>query len=286
MFLGRDMGHQRDYSEEVAEIVDEEVRILIETAHDEAWEILDENRDVLDDLVARAAREGDARQGGDRADLRAAREAPARSVWLSSAGAPGVRPPAGRDRQGARAARPATARPNGSQRARPTAQRPGRRATPRRARRRDTDAAPSPGLGRTAPWSTASPARGRVRARTTPSAPRRPSASSSLAIGEDPERDGLLETPARVARMYAEVFAGLRQRARGRPHHDLRARSRRDGARARHRGVQPAASTTWCRSSARPTSATSRAPTAASPGCPSSPGWSTSSPSGRRCRSG
>jgi GTP cyclohydrolase I len=32
-----------------------------------------------------------------------------------------------------------------------------------------------------------------------------------VAIGEDPGRDGLLETPARVARMYAEVFAGLRQ---------------------------------------------------------------------------
>jgi GTP cyclohydrolase IA len=32
-----------------------------------------------------------------------------------------------------------------------------------------------------------------------------------LAIGEDPERDGLIDTPARVARMYAEQFAGLRQ---------------------------------------------------------------------------
>ncbi|HWL43930.1 MAG TPA: GTP cyclohydrolase I FolE [Ilumatobacter sp.] len=31
------------------------------------------------------------------------------------------------------------------------------------------------------------------------------------AIGEDPARDGLLETPARVARMYAEVTAGLRE---------------------------------------------------------------------------
>lgn len=29
------------------------------------------------------------------------------------------------------------------------------------------------------------------------------------AIGEDPDRDGLVDTPARVARMYAEVFAGL-----------------------------------------------------------------------------
>ena len=32
-----------------------------------------------------------------------------------------------------------------------------------------------------------------------------------LAVGEDPERDGLLDTPARVARAYAEQFAGLRQ---------------------------------------------------------------------------
>jgi len=32
-----------------------------------------------------------------------------------------------------------------------------------------------------------------------------------IAIGEDPERDGLQQTPARVARMYAEVFAGLRE---------------------------------------------------------------------------
>ena len=28
-------------------------------------------------------------------------------------------------------------------------------------------------------------------------------------VGEDPDREGLLETPARVARMYEEIFAGL-----------------------------------------------------------------------------
>src|ERR1700721_4058404 len=33
-----------------------------------------------------------------------------------------------------------------------------------------------------------------------------------IAIGEDPDRDGLRDTPARVARAYAEQFAGLRQR--------------------------------------------------------------------------
>src|SRR5262249_28454584 len=32
-----------------------------------------------------------------------------------------------------------------------------------------------------------------------------------LAVGEDPDREGLRETPDRVARMYAEVFAGLHQ---------------------------------------------------------------------------
>jgi GTP cyclohydrolase I len=31
------------------------------------------------------------------------------------------------------------------------------------------------------------------------------------AIGEDPERDGLLDTPSRVARMYEDIFAGLRE---------------------------------------------------------------------------
>src|SRR4051794_40571810 len=32
-----------------------------------------------------------------------------------------------------------------------------------------------------------------------------------IAVGEDPDRDGLLETPQRVARMYEELFAGLHQ---------------------------------------------------------------------------
>ena len=50
-FLGRNYGHQRDYSEEVAGIVDSEIRVLIENAHQEAYEILVANREILDDLV-------------------------------------------------------------------------------------------------------------------------------------------------------------------------------------------------------------------------------------------
>jgi cell division protease FtsH len=51
VFMGRDMGHGRDYSEQIASVVDSEVRTLVENAHHEAWEILVEYRDVLDDLV-------------------------------------------------------------------------------------------------------------------------------------------------------------------------------------------------------------------------------------------
>ena len=51
VFLGRDVGHQRDYSESVAGRIDVEVRTLMEKAHDEAWEILVQYRHVLDRLV-------------------------------------------------------------------------------------------------------------------------------------------------------------------------------------------------------------------------------------------
>jgi len=50
-FLGMERSHARDYSEEIASAIDEEIRRLIESAHDEAWEVLVEYRDVLDNLV-------------------------------------------------------------------------------------------------------------------------------------------------------------------------------------------------------------------------------------------
>jgi cell division protease FtsH len=50
-FLGRDMGASRDYSDTIAETIDEEVRALIDHAHDEAWQVLNTNRDTLDRLA-------------------------------------------------------------------------------------------------------------------------------------------------------------------------------------------------------------------------------------------
>jgi cell division protease FtsH len=84
VFLGRDVGHERDYSEEVAGVVDDEVRRLIEAAHDEAWEVLVENRQVLDDLVVALLE----RETLNREDLATIFEPvikrPERPVWLSS----------------------------------------------------------------------------------------------------------------------------------------------------------------------------------------------------------
>ena len=50
-FMGRDYGHTRDYSESVAAIIDSEIRSLIETAHQEAFDILVANRSILDQMV-------------------------------------------------------------------------------------------------------------------------------------------------------------------------------------------------------------------------------------------
>jgi cell division protease FtsH len=50
-FFGREFTQHRDYSEDIAAAIDEEVRSLIETAHHEAYQILLENRTVLDSLV-------------------------------------------------------------------------------------------------------------------------------------------------------------------------------------------------------------------------------------------
>ena len=50
-FLGRDFGHTKNYSEDVAAIIDEETKKLLANAHQEAFDILEENRDVLDALV-------------------------------------------------------------------------------------------------------------------------------------------------------------------------------------------------------------------------------------------
>jgi cell division protease FtsH len=93
-FLGREMGHQRDYSEEVAGLVDEEVKKLIETAHNEAWEILVENRDVLDNLVLELLEKETLNKEQIAEIFRSIVRRPARPAWTgSSRRTPSTRPP-------------------------------------------------------------------------------------------------------------------------------------------------------------------------------------------------
>src|SRR5581483_6090004 len=64
IFLGREIGEQKNYSEKIAETIDEEIRRLIEHAHDEAMQILADNRHILDllseELIKRETLEGEA----------------------------------------------------------------------------------------------------------------------------------------------------------------------------------------------------------------------------------
>src|SRR5699024_8883861 len=52
-FYGRDMGSGRDYSDELAFVVDKEVRKLLDDAHAEAYWVLNKNRDILDHLASK-----------------------------------------------------------------------------------------------------------------------------------------------------------------------------------------------------------------------------------------
>jgi cell division protease FtsH len=51
MFLGRDIMAERDFSEETAAAIDEEVRILVETAYQRSKEVLENNRHILDQIA-------------------------------------------------------------------------------------------------------------------------------------------------------------------------------------------------------------------------------------------
>lgn len=50
IFMGRDFGHQRDYSEQVAFEIDEEVKSIVDNQYKKVLELLTENRDILDAL--------------------------------------------------------------------------------------------------------------------------------------------------------------------------------------------------------------------------------------------
>lgn len=82
-FLGRDAGHERNYSDQIAYVVDEEVRRLIDGAHDEAYAILTENRDVLDQLALELLERETLNQAEIAQIFTDIRKRDFREVWLS-----------------------------------------------------------------------------------------------------------------------------------------------------------------------------------------------------------
>ena len=88
VFLGRDMGHQRDYSDAVAQSVDAEVRALIDHAHTEAWTVLMNNRAILDRLASELLEKETLDHNQLATLFKGVKKLPERAVWLSSSERP------------------------------------------------------------------------------------------------------------------------------------------------------------------------------------------------------
>jgi cell division protease FtsH len=84
VFLGRDLGEQRNYSEEVAAIIDEEIRSIVDHGHQTAKGILTQQRDKMDAVVERL-KEVETLDGKELDEIlaREAPEAPAASSTAS-----------------------------------------------------------------------------------------------------------------------------------------------------------------------------------------------------------
>jgi cell division protease FtsH len=88
VFMGRDMGHGREYSETMAERIDSQVRDLLEQAHNEAYEVLNANRDILDKLALELL-EKETLDHNEIAEIfKDVKKLPERPQWLSSSERP------------------------------------------------------------------------------------------------------------------------------------------------------------------------------------------------------
>ncbi|VXB95884.1 ATP-dependent zinc metalloprotease FtsH [Citricoccus sp. K5] len=83
-FMGRDMSSGREYSEQVAGMVDAEVRQLLDQAHDEAYWIINENREILDRLAYELLAKETLNQAQIAEIFSEIRQREPRTVWLSS----------------------------------------------------------------------------------------------------------------------------------------------------------------------------------------------------------
>jgi cell division protease FtsH len=88
VFIGRDMAQAREYSEATAQQIDDEVRLILDAAHDEAYKALMTNRKVLD-AMAKELMERETLQAEDIAKLfKQVKKMPKRALWLSKKSRP------------------------------------------------------------------------------------------------------------------------------------------------------------------------------------------------------
>ncbi len=232
VFLGYDKGHEADYSDEVAGDVDAEVRTLIDDGpRPRRATILSAHRATLD-VLADALVEKETLEDSELAEIfgpldkGTGIEARSRSPPRSRAIVESTEP------VGAAVAEAQPVAPAGQ---------PSRSAPP-----------PSVGGGSAAACGPRGPrhlihvTRERPAIDTPMDLPRIEKAVREIlvAIGEDPDRDGLLDTPARVARMYAEIFAGLHEDPAEHLTVTFEVEPRRDGHGAGHPAAISCASTT------------------------------------------
>ena len=83
VFVGRDMGQMRDYSEATAQQIDAEVRAILDAAHDEAYKAINLNRKVLDALAKALMEEETLNQDQIAKIFKTVKKLPKRSQWLS-----------------------------------------------------------------------------------------------------------------------------------------------------------------------------------------------------------
>ena len=89
VFVGMQQGSQGPaYSAETAALVDQEVRRLVDTALDEAWSVIDQNRDILDRLVAELLEKETLNEEQLAEIFRDVRKQPPRDVFQSSSDRP------------------------------------------------------------------------------------------------------------------------------------------------------------------------------------------------------
>ncbi len=83
VFIGRDMGTTREYSESTAQIIDAEIRAILDNAQDEAYKALNLNRKVLDTLAKELLEKETLNHEEIEKIFKTVKKLPKRSQWLS-----------------------------------------------------------------------------------------------------------------------------------------------------------------------------------------------------------